>query len=161
MPTTHAHAPRLRAAHAGHTRHDGDAYGGGQKTRTSAYTTRHLRTKVKGAAHLGVLGGDLEHAVDEEGEEGVVGEEGDPRRTSTLRARLRASRSNLQEGFAQKGVQKDGSERAASIDDGRRRIRRSSPSAMAEQTRLWMDMAAAAKGNEGENGNPRLRGVSG
>ena len=125
------------------------------------YPTRHLRTKGKSAAHLGVDGDDVEHAEDDEGGEAVDGDEDVPRRASTARGRFNAPRPELQEENAQKGVQKDGNERTASIDDGRRRILEDSPSAMAEQGRLWREMAAAAKGKEGRNGTLGSGGVSG
>ena len=43
------------------------------------------RQKEKGAAHLGVDGDDVEHAVEDEGEETVDGDEDDPRRAFTVR----------------------------------------------------------------------------
>ena len=99
--------------------------------------------------------------AEEEGGGAVDGDEDGPRRTSTALGRFREARPELQEEDAQKGVQDDGNERTVSIVNGRRRIWRSSPSAMAEQGRLWRVMAAAAMGKEGRNGTLGLRGLSG
>ena len=86
------------------------------------------------------------------------GKKNSPRRTSTLRERFKAPRPELQEEDAHKGLQENGNERTASIVDGRRRILEDSPSAMAEQGRLWRVMAAAAMGKGWRNGTLGLRG---
>ena len=105
-----------------------------------------------------MLGGDLEHAEEAEGEEAVDGEDDGPRRSFTVRGQFKPFATKLQGGTDETKGQNGGYERTVTAIDGWRRIWRLSPSAEAEQTRLRRDMAAAAKGNEGGNGNPRLRG---
>ena len=101
-----------------------------------------------------MLGVDLEHAVDEEGEDAVDGDEDEPRRRRTTRRRIRLSRAILQEGRAQNRLQEEGYARMAPIIDGRRRILRNSPATTAEQGTPWLTMAAAADGIDRRNGNP-------
>ena len=52
-----------------------------------------------------MLGGDLEHAVEDDEEEAVAGDEDGSRRTFTALGRFRGARSKLQEGTTEEGLQ--------------------------------------------------------
>ena len=62
------------------------------------------------------------HAVDEEDEDTVDGDEDVPRRSFTALGRFRPTQTNLQEGIDENGVQQGENKRTATAIDGQRRI---------------------------------------
>ena len=90
----HTRCTRARPCHterpSGHARLAGEELGGDGPTCARTYFYAAPTDKVIGAAHLGVDEEELERSEDDDGGDAVAGDEDGPRRTSTLRERIRA-----------------------------------------------------------------------